>query len=80
METTGSIALQLGLDRDLVTYLIRKGNIKPIGRAGITRVFSGEAIKQVAKLAVQHHYRVKRNGVWAAEQPTAEPGGPADEA
>ncbi len=59
METTGSIALQLGLDRDLVAYLIRKGNIKPIGRAGIIRLFSAEAVKQVAKLAVRHRYHVK---------------------
>lgn len=57
METSGTIARQLGLDRDLVAYLIRKGHIKPIGRAGMVRVFPPEAVKQVAALACQHRFR-----------------------
>ena len=57
METTGSIARQLGLDRDLVTYLIRKGRVKPVGRAGVIRVFGPDAVKQVAELASNHSFR-----------------------
>jgi hypothetical protein len=59
METTGTIAKQLGLDRDLVTYLIRKGGIEPVGRAGVIRVFPPDAVKRVARLATQHTYRSK---------------------
>jgi len=57
MQTTGSIARQLGLDKALVAYLIRKGNIQPIAKAGIARIFEPGAVKQVARLATQHNFR-----------------------
>jgi hypothetical protein len=57
METTGTIAKQLGIDRELVDYLIRKGRVRPVGRAGIVRVFAPEAVKQVAALAARHNFR-----------------------
>lgn len=46
-HTTGSIASELGVDRDQVTYAIRKAKIKPIGTAGIARLFDSKAMGQV---------------------------------
>ena len=49
-ETTGSIARKLGVDRDVVNYMLRKGNVDPIGRAGIVRLFEPSAVDVVRKM------------------------------
>jgi len=45
--TTGDIAQKLNVDRDAVSYALRKGKILPIGRAGIVRLFPGTAVVAV---------------------------------
>jgi len=45
--TVGDIAKELNVDRDAVTYAVRKANIEPVGRAGIVRLFSGNAVQTV---------------------------------
>ena len=45
--TTGEIAKQLNVDRDTVSYALRKMKIKPKGRAGQVRVFSENVLKVV---------------------------------
>lgn len=45
--TTGVIAEKLGVDRDEVAYALRKGKVKPIGRAGIVRLYGPETIDVV---------------------------------
>jgi hypothetical protein len=42
--TTGQIAQQVNEDRDRVSYAIRKMGVKPIGRAGIVRLFPQSAV------------------------------------
>lgn len=45
--TTGEIAKRLDVDRDVVSYALRKLRIKPKGRAGHVRIFSEKALKVV---------------------------------
>jgi len=45
--TVGDIAQKLKVDRDQVSYAVRKANIEPVGRAGMVRLFSGNAIPLV---------------------------------
>ena len=45
--TTGSIARRLNEDRDRVCYAVRKLNLKPIGQAGIAKVYDNKALKAV---------------------------------
>jgi hypothetical protein len=45
--TVGDIANKLNVDRDAVSYAVRKANIQPLGRAGIVRLFSGTAVETV---------------------------------
>ena len=45
--TVGDIAQKLKVDRDAVSYAIRKTNTQPVGRAGIVRLFSGSAVATV---------------------------------
>lgn len=45
--TTGQIAEQVNEDRDRVSYAIRKAGIKPIGRAGLVRLFPQSAVSAV---------------------------------
>ncbi len=47
--TVGDIARKLDVDRDAVSYAIRKMKIKPVGCAGIVRLFSGTALATVRK-------------------------------
>ncbi len=47
--TTGDIARQLDVDRDVVVYAIRKNKIEPVGRAGLVRLFSASALISVEK-------------------------------
>ena len=47
--TVGDIAQRLKVDRDKVSYAVRKANIEPVGRAGIVRLFSGNAVEMVKK-------------------------------
>ena len=54
--TTGAIARRLDVDRDSVSYAIRKLRIKPAGVAGNVRVFSREAL-----VAVQEFLESKVN-------------------
>ena len=45
--TVGDIASKLNVDRDAVSYAIRKTNTQPVGRAGIVRLFSATAVATV---------------------------------
>jgi hypothetical protein len=45
--STGQIAEQINEDRDRVSYAIRKTGVKPIGRAGIVRLFPESAVGAV---------------------------------
>lgn len=45
--TTGEIAKQLNVDRDMVSYALRKLKIKPNSRAGQVRIFSESALVAV---------------------------------
>ena len=47
--TTGAIAEQLNVDRDKVSYAVRKLSIKPVGVAGQVRVFPEDAPTEVKK-------------------------------
>jgi len=47
--TVGDIAKRLDVDRDVVSYAIRKMKIQPVGRAGIVRMFTGAAQAKVSK-------------------------------
>ena len=51
--TSGSIAEQLGVDRDKVAYVLRKAKVKPLGRAGIVKVYSETTVDTVAELLRQ---------------------------
>ena len=48
--TTGDIAKELNIDRDVVAYALRKASIQPVGRAGQVRLFSAAALE-----IVEHH-------------------------
>lgn len=48
--TTGEIAKRLKVDRDIVSYALRKARTEPVGRAGQVRLFSATALK-----IVEHH-------------------------
>jgi hypothetical protein len=45
--TTGEIAKQLHIDRDKVSYAIRKLAIVPVGTAGQARVFPESTVRDV---------------------------------
>ncbi len=45
--STGQIAEEIGEDRDRVSYAIRKAGVKPIGRAGLVRLFPQSAVATV---------------------------------
>ncbi len=45
--TSGTIAKELNVDRDAVSYAVRKLRIKPVGVAGNVRLFSEEVVKAV---------------------------------
>jgi hypothetical protein len=45
--TTGQIAEEVGANRDMVSYAIRRAAIEPAGRAGIVRLFTPEAVGKV---------------------------------
>lgn len=47
--TTGAIAEKLNVDRDKVSYAVRKLAIKPLGLAGQVRVFPENAPSEVKK-------------------------------
>jgi len=45
--SSGQIAQQVNEDRDRVSYAIRKAGIKPIGHAGLVRLFPQSAVDTV---------------------------------
>ncbi len=47
--TTGEIANRLKVDRDQVSYALRKTKAKPVGRAGLVRIFPESALGEVEK-------------------------------
>ena len=63
--TTGDIAKRLNADRDSVAYAIRKAKIKPVGRAGIVRLFSGTALATVGDFLERkrHGRKESANGI-----------------
>lgn len=44
LRTSGVIAAELGAPLTRVLYVLRKRNVKPIGRAGCLRLFGHDAI------------------------------------
>jgi hypothetical protein len=64
--STGQIAEQIGEDRDRVSYAIRKAGIKPVGRAGLVRLFPQSAVS-----AVEEFLKSRQ----AKENPDANAGG-----
>lgn len=61
--TVGDIAKELGVDRDAVSYAIRKIKVQPIGRAGIVRMFPGTALATVKKFIDSKERNRKRESV-----------------
>jgi hypothetical protein len=58
INTTGTILKQLraegyAVDRNRVAYLLRKGEVKPLGRAGIVNVYPDEAVDIIRVLLSQ---------------------------
>lgn len=47
--TTGDIAEKLKVDRDRVSYAVRKLKIEPIGRAGIANLYSFDIVPKIRK-------------------------------
>lgn len=47
--TSGVIADRLGIPPNKAAYLLRSLNIRPVGRAGICRVFDPSAVDRVRK-------------------------------
>ncbi len=45
--STGQIAEEIGQDRDRVSYAIRKVGVKPVGQAGLVRLFPQSAANTV---------------------------------
>lgn len=45
LRTPGVIASELGAPLSRVLYLLRKLNIRPIGRAGVLRLFDRKAVE-----------------------------------
>lgn len=50
LVTTGKIAELLHVDRDRVSYLIRKSGILPVGRAGMIRLYDPAVVEIVGQL------------------------------
>jgi DNA-binding CsgD family transcriptional regulator len=59
--TTGEIAKQLNVDRDMVSYALRKLKIKPNSRAGQVRIFSESALVAVKEFLNSRIERKVRN-------------------
>ena len=58
INTTGTILQQLRtegfrVDRNRIAYLLRKGEIQPLGRAGIVNVYPDKAVEVVRTLLQQ---------------------------
>jgi predicted transcriptional regulator len=60
--TTGEIAKRLNVDRDTVSYVLRKLEVMPKGKAGNVRVFSKDALKKVRDFLSSKIERKVRNG------------------
>jgi len=60
--TVGDIAKELKVDRDAVTYAVRKANIEPVGRAGIVRLFSGNAVGTVRQF-IKSKRQYRKEGI-----------------
>ena len=61
--TTGEIARRLNVDRDVVSYAIRKLRIKPVSIAGNVRIFSREtlvAVQRFLESKVDSHSNTKK--------------------
>jgi len=50
LKTSGQIAETLGVDRGRVAYLLRRARVRPVGRAGIIRLYPPIAIEVIEKL------------------------------
>ena len=59
LMTTGEMAKKLNVDRDKVSYALRRMGIAPIGIAGHTRVFDESAVVFVEKF-LNHNQFVKK--------------------
>jgi len=62
LRTPGVIADELGVPLSRVLYVLRQRRIKPIGRAGIIRLYDREAVETVRAelLAIDQQREVSR--------------------
>ena len=58
--TTGEIAKQLNVDRDTVSYALRKLKIKPNNRAGQVRIFPKSALVAVKEFLRRNRKEAKK--------------------
>ncbi len=49
LRTPGVIAAEIGAPLSRVLYILRTRDIRPIGRAGILRLYDAEAVQRVRK-------------------------------
>lgn len=49
LPTVGVIARQLGQPVHKITYVIKTRGIRPIGRAGVARVYDEAAVRMIAE-------------------------------
>jgi len=61
--TTGEIAKKLNVDRDTVSYALRRARVKPIGRAGQVRIFTGTSLTAVKDFLEARASRKKRGKI-----------------
>lgn len=65
--TTGVIAKKLNVDRDVVSYALRRTGVEPVGKAGGVRIFAPAALAVIRRyLDAKSHLR---------SQETESPGG-----
>jgi hypothetical protein len=61
LRTPGAIAAEVGAPLSSVLYLLRKLEIKPIGRAGILRLYDHEAVETVRRALLERQDPSRRS-------------------
>ena len=78
--TSGDIAKKLNVDRDIVSYALRKIGLAPIARAGGVRLFSSAAVALVRKyLDAKSQLRSQRLDTQSGARGAPEPSREAEE-
>lgn len=67
--TSGAIAKQLNVDRDKVSYALRKLAVRPVGRAGHVRVFPYNTPQRVKNFLNKKGKKKKKNLTDEVEYP-----------